>query len=62
MKIHLIDDTTLGAVIQIITKQGCIERIPTFEPAPDKSTEYFLDPHQIVEDDFLDSYEGMSHG
>tara|TARA_R110002020_G_scaffold24130_2_gene79687 strand:- start:3150 stop:3335 length:186 start_codon:yes stop_codon:yes gene_type:complete len=60
MKIHLIDDRTLDAVVQIITKQGRIERIPTFEPDPDQSTEYFLDHHQIVEDDFLDSYEGMS--
>ncbi len=62
MKIHLIDDRTLDAVVQIITKQGRIERIPTFEPDPDQSTEYFLDHHQIVEDDFLDSYEGVSHG
>jgi hypothetical protein len=60
MNLHLIDDTTLGTVVQIITKQGRIERIPTFEPDPDQSTEYFLDHHQIVEDDFLDSYEGMS--
>jgi|TARA_R100001530_G_scaffold128760_1_gene98659 hypothetical protein len=60
MKIHLIDDTTLDAVVQIITKQGRIERIPIFEPDPDQNTEYFLDHH--VEDDFLDSYEGVSHG